>query len=429
MYLNCNAMKRMLTLVLTLFFASGLFAREAPFFRQIAGRVTVSGSSKPLHYASVSLAGTNISNVTNAEGVFSLKIPLESYSDGIVTISHLGYAAVTLKATDFQDFMDTDKPLEISMVPITIKLDPSIIKARDPYELLKAALYKVKDNYPMEYTAMTAFYREIVKKGSGKYLALNEAIIDINKAPYDVIHSDRAGIYKGRGSQNYDATDTLFIKYQGGLHTLLEIDQVKDPFAMVRPDKMEEFYDFRMASTVMLLDKYFYVVEIAQKPYAEDILMRGRIYIDSETLAIGRTELNMNVEGRQDAVPMFILKSPQDVKFEVLGAEYVINYKESAGKWYYEYAKAELKFSTRRKRSLFKNYYIVMSELAVTDHKPGTVEIKNDARVRFKDMMSEKVTAFTDENFWENYNIIEPDQSIENIIKKIVKQLKKHNAD
>ena len=422
-------MKRLVLLLTMLLSSLFLYGQDVPEFRQIAGEVIISGSSKPLHYASVTLAGTNISNVTNSEGIFTLKIPATYSEDGIVTISHIGYATVTLKITDFQEFTSADKPLTINILPINLKLDPAVISAHDPEELLKAALYKTKENFPMEHTGMVAFYREMVKKGNSKYLALNEAIVDINKAPYDSYHSDRAGIYKGRGSQNYDATDTLFIKYQGGLHTLLEIDQVKNPFAGILIQDLGKYYDFKSAPTQMLGDKFFYVVEFTKKPYIEDILMRGKVYIDSESLAIGRTEINMNVERRDDAVSIFVLKRPQDVKFEVLSAEYIVNYKQSGDKWYYEYAKSEVKFATQKRRSLFKNYFTVTSELAVTDHKPGIIEINNDARVRFKDLMSEKVADFTDDNFWENYNIIEPDQSIENIIKKIVKQLKKHNIE
>ena len=89
----------------------------------------------------------------------------------------------------------------------------------------------------------------------------------------------------------------------------------------------------------------------------------------------------------------------------------------------------ELKFETRKKRSLFRNHYTVMSEIAITDHKDVPTPIEKDARIRFRDQLTEKVSAFTDENFWENYNVIEPDTDIEAIIRKIVKQLKKHNLE
>ena len=97
--------------------------------------------------------------------------------------------------------------------------------------------------------------------------------------------------------------------------------------------------------------------------------------------------------------------------------------------WYYDYGRVEVIFKTKKRRSLFSNHYTVMSEIAITDHKAGPVTIEQDARIRFRDQMTVKLSAFTDPNFWENYNVIEPDADIQAIVKKIVRQLKKHNME
>jgi len=39
-------------------------------------------------------------------------------------------------------------------------------------------------------------------------------------------------------------------------------------------------------------------------------------------------------------------------------------------------------------------------------------------------VFSEKVTAFTDSEFWGDYNVIEPDQSIESAIRRLSRKLK-----
>jgi hypothetical protein len=89
----------------------------------------------------------------------------------------------------------------------------------------------------------------------------------------------------------------------------------------------------------------------------------------------------------------------------------------------------EMKFATRKRRALFRHHYTVMSEIAVTDHLAAPRKIEGEARMRFRDQLTEKVSAFTDANFWEGYNVIEPDAQIEAIIRKIVRQLKKHNLE
>ena len=421
-------MKRTVTLLITLLFIlTPVFAQETPEYLQIAGKVLDGATGKPLHYASINLVGTGISNVTNAEGFFILKVGTNTPKDALVTVSHLGYATSTLKISDFPS--DPDKPLLVMLPPVSLTLDPALIRAQDPGELLLAALYRIKQNYPDKHVGMTAFYREMVKKGNTKYLTMNEAILDIDKAPYASFQNDRIGIYKGRGSQNYDSSDTLFIRYQGGIVSILEIDQAKYPFATVGVSSIRNYYDFTMEPVVYQDDRMYYVVSFNQKPDMEEIYMRGRVFIDSESLAIGHVDMWMNVEGREDAVPIFVLRQPNDTRFEVKSAGYVVNYKPIGDKWYYDYGKMELKFETRKKRSLFRNHYTVMSEIAITDHKDVPSPIEKDARIRFRDQLTEKVSAFTDENFWENYNVIEPDTDIEAIIRKIVKQLKKHNLE
>jgi hypothetical protein len=40
-------------------------------------------------------------------------------------------------------------------------------------------------------------------------------------------------------------------------------------------------------------------------------------------------------------------------------------------------------------------------------------------------IMVDSESGFTDPNFWRNYNVIEPDQTIETILKRIERQLRR----
>ena len=413
--------------VILLFAAQALLAQGGDYLT-VAGKVVDARSGKPLHYASVTLTDTQLSNITNSEGVFTLKIPAELYADKKLTISHLGYAIAIRGIGEFSG-SSTDNPLVIRMIPVSMVLDPATIHAMDAAELVAAAFERVKFNYPQQKMGLTAFYREMVRKGDTKYLSLNEAIIDINKAPYHGYATDRAGIYKGRGSVNYDASDTLLIQYQGGVIGSLAIDQAKNPFCGVTASQMFSQYEFRLDRTETLDDKLFYVVTFDQiKPF-DEILFRGEMFIEAESLAIGRIEMKMNVEGREDATQIFIRKKPLRTRIDVISAEYVVNYKNLGGLWYYDYARIWILIDARRKYALFKTHYSITSELAVTDRSEKEKTIGNENKIRFSDQLSKRVSDFTDENFWENYNIIEPDTSIDIIIKKIVKQLKRHNVE
>lgn len=410
---------------MTTLFAYAENEKEQNDFFVIYGKIIDVDTRTPLYFASISLDGTNIANVTNSEGFFSLKLPLDISGERIITTSYLGYLSTTLRVSDFRGSSDS-KPLVISMKAVPLSLDPATIRAYDARSLFYEAFSKVKQNYPQKDVGMTAFYREMVKKGSSRYLSLNEAIIDIEKAAYkDFSSMDKAAVYKGRGSINYNSSDTLFIHYQGGIMSSLYVDLVKRPFAGVYYDSIDYYYNFKMGQTTVIDGKLFYVVEFDQKTDDPDasILYRGRMFIESESLAIGRIEFAMNVEGRKEAASIFVPKKPANLRVDVEQATYIVNFKEYDGLWYYDYARLEVKFSTRRKHAIFRNYYSVLSEMAVTDHKRGDFKIDPAKRVRYKDMLSEKVKDFQDDDFWENYNIIEPDASIDAIIRRIIRQL------
>ena len=249
--------------VMLLFAAQVLLAQNGDF-QTVAGKVVDARSGRPLHYASINLVGTGISNVTNAEGFFTLKVGAETSPEALLTVSYLGYATSTIKITDFST--GSDKPLTIRLQPVSLTLNPALIRAQDPAELLTAALYRIKDNYPDRHVGMTAFYRELIKKGNSKYLTMNEAVLDIDKAPYESFQADRVGIYKGRGSQNYDSSDTLFIRYQGGIMSILEIDQAKNPFATVTIREVPFYYDLTNEPSVYQDDRMFYVISFKCRP-------------------------------------------------------------------------------------------------------------------------------------------------------------------
>ena len=66
--------------------------------------------------------------------------------------------------------------------------------------------------------------------------------------------------------------------------------------------------------------------------------------------------------------------------------------------------------------------------MAVTDWEKNIGE-GNSTKERIKPsiILSNEASGFSDPEFWGQYNIIEPEKSIESAIKKISKQLKRDN--
>jgi hypothetical protein len=106
-------------------------------------------------------------------------------------------------------------------------------------------------------------------------------------------------------------------------------------------------------------------------------------------------------------------------------ATYRTKYREQGGKWHFVYSRAEVKFKVNWNKKLFNTYYTTMSEIAVTDRTDQEViKFAGKDKIKYTDVFSEKVGAFTDKEFWGDYNVIEPDQSIESAIRRLNRKLK-----
>ena len=174
-------MKRLI-LILFLVVAALPAAAQEPdtlAFLTLYGKLSDSQTGAPVPYASVQLEGTSLSNVTNSEGLFSLKVPAGTPDSALLRFHHLGYMNVTQPVARFLG-RTADKPLPIARAPVSIQLDPSVIRSIEPMELLRTAYRHVRDNYPQQHEHLVAFYREMIRKGNIKYLALNEAVVDID---------------------------------------------------------------------------------------------------------------------------------------------------------------------------------------------------------------------------------------------------------
>ena len=84
---------------------SPIQGQETAKFKEYKGSVVDSKTSKSMEFATVSVNNSNISTVSNIEGVFLLKVP-ESLVNESVTVSYLGYknSVVPLRNFTGDDF-------------------------------------------------------------------------------------------------------------------------------------------------------------------------------------------------------------------------------------------------------------------------------------------------------------------------------------
>jgi len=386
----------------------------------IKGKVIDAESGDPLVFASVSVKETNVAIVTNIDGEFTLKIG-ESENPTNLEITFLGYKNLTILISDMKD---NGYKNVISMEPAPIPIEEIIVKPLDPEYIVDKAINLIGKNYETKPNLMTAFYRETIRKNR-TYVAIGEAVVEIFKAPYaNDIRFDGIRIYKGRKGSDVEKMDTVLFKLQGGLSNSLELDIVKNNESILTREAMEN-YDYSLTSVIEIDNKSHYVIDFIQKPSVEIPLFLGTLYIEMETFALTEIVFRFNLSDKEAASSIFIKKKPFGMKVTPEVATYRTKYREQDGKWYFAYSRAEVSFKANWKKKLFNTNYSTMSEIAVTDRTDQEViKFAGKEKARYTDVFSEKVSAFTDQEFWGEYNIIEPDQSIESAIRKLRRKLK-----
>ena len=403
-----------------LFFVLAQFsaaAQETTDFLTISGRI-IDENRRALAFASVRLDGTNIATVSNTAGEFILKIPAE-HSGGTVSLSHLGYHPQQIPIRNFDDSRKI-----IRLHPSTIELAEITIVQGDAAAFMREVFRRIPQNYPQRSYQMVGFYRETIRKNNN-FVAVTEAVIDIYKSPYNAFTRDQARIYKARRGTDHRRLDTILIRYQGGVEAALRLDIVKNLDDIFFGD-FAAIYDFHFDGRTVINNRPHQIVVFNQRRNIPYPLFRGRIYVDVQSKAIARVEFNMNVENNPMAADLFVLRRPPGMRVEITEAAYLIQYSEYNGQWYYEYSRVTLAFRVRWPRRLFSSSYIIQSEMVVTDRTDeGVSRFSRRERLRPTDIIAERAADFEDDDFWGAYNIIEPEQSIQNAIRQLSRQLRR----
>jgi hypothetical protein len=223
--------------------------------------------------------------------------------------------------------------------------------------------------------------------------------------------------------------DTLLFKLQGGPATALLLDIIKHPYVLLSPEMINQ-YNFTLENEVKIGDRVFYVIGFTPISKVGTPLYSGTFYVDAKSYALAYVKFHMDIVNPSEAALLFIKKKPAGVRVTPLSADYIAKYKEQNGKWYFNYAKGDATFKVKWHRKLFASTYSTAFEMAITNRSTQDVtKFKPKERFKMNEIFTETMGAFADKNYWGNYNIIKPDQSIESAIKKFKRILKREGKE
>lgn len=387
----------------------------------VTGVVKDKETRQVLANVNVSVQGSNVGTVTNADGVFSLKVSQEELGRG-VNVSHIGYQNLFLPA---EALTSSSKRPTIWLTPTAFSLDMVNVYGGDPMELVEKALRKIPQNYSDHDHLFSAFYRETIQKRK-RYIGISEAVLDAYKTDYkerDITH-DRVQILRGRRLQSQKSSDTLAVKIAGGPNMPIYLDVVKNGDELLNVN-MLHCYRFGMQISMSIDNRMQYVVAFEPRVVLEHPLYRGVLYIDQQTLAITRAEFRLDMTDTEKAARFILRKKPTGLRFKLQEVSYLVTYRYQDGKSYLNYLRNNIRFKCDWKKRLFSSTFSTSTEMVMVDRNDRPEE-----RIRMKDAFKQRevfydmVDAYWNEDFWKDYNIIEPTESLESAVKKLKKQKK-----
>lgn len=382
----------------------------------IEGMVRDQNDRKRLEFVHVTVPGTPIGTVTNSEGVFSIKIK-RSLQARQILFTHVGYKNQRIPI----DSLD-QSGLKIYLTPTTQQLSDLIVRGGDARFIVEEAMQRVSSNYAQSATLQTGFYRETAQKRR-RYISISEAVIDVYKTAYTQknIEHDRVQVLKGRKLLSPKPGDTLVVKLLGGPTLPVFVDIAKNPDLVLDPLVMP-CYAFEMQEITWLNERPHYVIRFYPQVVLSFALYEGLLYIDQERLSISRAEFNLDMSDLDKATEAILRKKPFGLRFKPMEVSFLVTYREHEGHFYINYVRNEIRFKCDWKRRLFSTTYTIVSEMVATDNRPATGNIPYKASFKSNHSLSDRVKDFADEEFWGDYNIIEPTESLENAVHKLKKQ-------
>lgn len=369
----------------------------------ISARVVDKETKEPLAFASVGIKGKSLGTITNLQGDFDFHLPPDLRNNDLV-ISILGYKNFEAPVWTLLEVKNVVIELEKSVFVLSEVVVTDSLKGG---EVLRIALSRIEQNYPMQPYMMDGFYRDIKKVG-GVYISLLEAAVKIYDEDYKLPRNkfklrERVALLEVRRSLGYETKFTSYFDSGNLLEELLLNNNVK---YRQFPDE-----DIFFSSVVRGKDSYYDGHEIYVLTHQADYSLT--VYVDKKNYAIIHIDYENNHQEE--------LTRKRGLKSKFVNIKRVIDFKPYENKWFLNYLQVdskvnwydartdELKFETELNQQLLVNQLYPKTENWI-----GTTEKMRNYGLQYQDLPYNK-------EFWENYNVIKESP----LDKKIIEDLER----
>lgn len=393
-----------------------LAASASPTHFTMEGTLLDRYTKEPIAYASVGVLEATTGVVTNQNGMFRLRLP-DSLRQVVIQFSHIGY-----QSEDIAAHLLAGQYNQLTLEPKVVSLQEVVIRLVNPFTLLGQMLDRRKEHYTHQPVHLTTFYREGVQSQKG-LLNLTEAIFKVYKTSFNSLSSDQVKLLKMRRITNAYEKDTLLAKMKSGIDACLMLDMMKHlpDFLSLGIDNM---YTYAHSDIAVVDDRLANVILFEQNERLNLPLYKGEIYIDTESNALLKVNFQINPRHIHQAGKQFVERISRNLSATPREVSYTVSYKKWNGIYYIHHVRGDLHFKIRKKKQLFSNtslhtwFEMVTCQIDPTNAQRFAREERQPTRTIFSD------THFGyDAEFWENFNVIMPEEKLNEAINKITSKI------
>lgn len=380
----------------------------------IRGKV-VDRKENAVPFATVFFSQRSMGTITNADGEFRMVIP-EEYTSDTLLVSSMGYLTSKLMPEEWLTSM-----LMVELTTATVPIKEVIIRPGNALSLVLASYKARKENHPTENRYMTAFFRELSKQND-EYISLSEALVEINKTSYISQADDQIRFVKGRKGTNISQSELVNLVVEGGLYNGLRLDVAKYSSYFYSEEAGQEC-EYRMLPTVMYKNQQTYVIGFRPKEGVQYPGYSGKLYLDSESLALVRAEFELDPSGLKYARSLLVKKTPRNYRADPEFARYTVEYRYYNQTWNLQYARTEFGIKVKKLRGKdnkgFSCNFTSSSEFVITNMADTTLKhIPFKETSRPDDVLARQVETTTP-GYWLNDNVILPEEPLLQTIQRL----------
>lgn len=423
-----------LTLVLIFAFQPRLWAQDVLI---VEGNIYDAKTGEGVPFVTIQVEGTGFGGVSNADGHFKLRLDDDMRSRSLLFFC-VGYERAQLAINDIKNPLN----LKVQLQSSELKLEEVVVDAKglDPRNLLREAIEKIPTNYPNQPFNMEGFYRELIREND-RYVKLSEAVCQFYyigydqklnlKEAYESYHDyssinaatfisgrwyddltfpqDQVKVLQARVSENLFRGE-INTSIAGGPLGLMAFDKVKYPtyFMSSSNNKVPAAayrnylrdYEYKLENVTKYDQNNVYVLSFAPKKVKERVNLKGKIYIDIESLAFVAFEYEMLPSERpvDYVLARNLLRHTQH--------KVRLDYRQYDGKWYpHQLSVDDIVTVLDRRTQKEVSTYETASEILISDIKTENVQSFNEKDI-FKNTISNHLYEYPLEykpDFWDKY--------------------------